>query len=151
LNPLAYFRIFGHVLGHANIQHYVSNFLIILLVGPMLEERYGGKAILIMSAITALITGALFLLFSAPNTGLLGASGIVFMFILLSSFANFQRGRLPVTLIFAILIYLGREIISEVATTFNLAEVTNISYMTHIIGGVCGAVFGFVINKRKQE
>ena len=99
-DPLMYIRLFGHVLGHVDFYHYYNNFLIILLVGPMLEEKYGSKNLVIMILITAFITGllnnALF------NTALLGASGIVFMFICLSSFVNFTRGRIPLTFIFIV-------------------------------------------------
>lgn len=43
LNPLFYLRLFTHVLGHADWGHYTSNFMIILLIGPILEEKYGSK------------------------------------------------------------------------------------------------------------
>ena len=90
LDILFYFRLFGHVLGHLNWEHYINNFLLILLLGPMLEEKYGSKNMVYMIAITALITGMLnILLFK--NVHLLGASGVVFMLILLSSFVNFKR------------------------------------------------------------
>ena len=39
-NPLTYLRMFTHVLGHADLAHYMGNFTIILLVGPMLDEKY---------------------------------------------------------------------------------------------------------------
>ena len=41
LNPLTYVRLAGHVFGHANLQHYLGNFMLILLIGPMLEYNYG--------------------------------------------------------------------------------------------------------------
>ena len=37
-DPLFYFRLFGHVLGHANWAHYSGNMVLLLLTGPMLEE-----------------------------------------------------------------------------------------------------------------
>ena len=54
-NPLTYFRLFSHALGHANWGHFFGNFMLILLVGPILEEKYGSKNLLIMIFITALI------------------------------------------------------------------------------------------------
>ena len=86
LNPLTYVRAFTHVLGHANLSHYTNNMLLILLLGPMLEEKYGSKLMLEMIAITALITGLINNIFF--STGLLGASGIVFMMIILASMAS---------------------------------------------------------------
>jgi len=142
-DPLTYVRIIGHVLGHVDINHYFSNFLIILLVGPMLEEKYGSVPMLIMMLITAVITGAIFLLVSGGSTVLLGASGIVFMLILLSSFVNFKRGRIPLTLVLVIIAYIGNEAYQG----FTASD--NISHLTHIIGGLCGAVAGYFINSSR--
>ena len=139
-DPLMYFRVFGHVMGHAGFSHFFDNIVIILLVGPMLEEKYGSKAIGVMMLVTAFVTGILFLAVS-PHA-LLGGSGLVFMLILLSSFTNLQKGRIPLTLILAIFIFIGREFVMEATTQ------TNISHMTHIVGGICGAVFGYLFNKR---
>ena len=136
---LFYFRLIGHVLGHANFEHYINNFLLILIIGPMLEEKYGSKNMLIMILITAFITGVASLVIT--SSALLGASGIVFMLILLSSFANFKKGTVPLTLIFVIIIYLGREITNAIITK------DNISQYTHVIGGICGFVFGYFYSK----
>ena len=145
-DPLTYVRLFGHVLGHRDITHYFNNFLLILLVGPMLEEKYGSIRMLIIMLITAIITGAMFLLVS--NKILLGASGIAFMLILLSSFANFKRGRIPLTLVLVIIAYIGNEVYQGFAVA-NAAD--NVSHITHIIGGLCGASAGFFINSSRMK
>ncbi len=41
LSPLTYVRLFGHVLGHAGWAHFFGNITLILVVGPLLEEKYG--------------------------------------------------------------------------------------------------------------
>ena len=56
-SPLSYIRLFSHVIGHADWNHLLSNFAFILLLGPILEEKYGSLSLFIMVAITALITG----------------------------------------------------------------------------------------------
>ncbi len=134
-----WFRLFGHVLGHANFEHYFNNILILLLIGPILEEKYGSRNIILMIIFTALLTGILNVLLF--DTALLGASGIVFMFILLSSFTNVQKGRIPVTLFVIAGIYIGREVYDAVFGS------DNISQITHIFGGLCGSLFGFWLNK----
>ena len=144
-DPLMYLRLFTHAIGHANMEHFLNNFIIILLVGPMLEEKYGPKLIIIIMIVTAFVTGLLWVIMSPYAK--MGASGIVFMLILLSSFANIQRGRIPLTLILAVIIYLGREVISFAT----MDGTTNIAYMSHIVGGVCGALFGFIANNRNRE
>ncbi|WP_010251238.1 rhomboid family intramembrane serine protease [Acetivibrio cellulolyticus] len=138
-----YFRLFGHVLGHADWNHYLSNFLIILIIGPMLEEKYGSKNLFIMIATTALVTGLLNILLF--DTGLLGASGIVFMFILLGSFANIQKGRIPITLILVVVVYLGMEFADAIF------QKDNISQLTHIAGGIFGCIFGFMLQSGRRS
>jgi len=138
-DPLMYLRLFTHALGHANISHFFNNFMIILIIGPMLEEKYGGKWLIIMMVVTAFVTGVLHVIVS--ENAKLGASGIVFMMILLGSFTNLQKGRVPLTLLLAIAIFIGREVVASFTTD------NNIAYMTHIVGGLCGAVFGYVANK----
>ncbi|MFP4113051.1 MAG: rhomboid family intramembrane serine protease [Spirochaetota bacterium] len=134
-NLLDYVRLVTHVVGHANWGHLVSNFAFILLLGPILEEKYGSTTLLLMMLVTALVTGLLnVLLFS---TGLLGASGIVFMMILLGSFTNFRKGEIPLTFILVVLLYLARELV----TAF---QADTISQFAHIAGGFCGSMFGFL-------
>ena len=135
LDPFQYVRLFTHILGHANWEHFSSNFLIILLLGPMLEEKYSSKIIFEMIVITAFVTGLLnTMLF---DTALLGASGIVFMMILLSSFANAELGRIPLTLVIVVIIFIGKEVVSGIMLQDNISQVT------HIIGGLCGGIFGY--------
>ena len=142
-DPLFYIRLFGHVLGHADYEHYMSNMLLILLVGPGLEEKYGSGTMVWIIALTALITGLVHFLFF-PNTVLLGASGVVFMMIVLSSFTAMRRGEIPVTLILVVIFYLGGEIMD------GLFKQDSISQITHIVGGLCGLVFGFTIRRGRR-
>lgn len=141
LNPLTYVRLFGHVLGHANLEHFVNNMLYILLLGPILEEKYGSKKILIMILVTAFVTGLINTLFF--STGLLGASGIVFMMIVLSSMVSLEEGRIPLTMILVVILYLGNELIAGVFQS------DNISQLTHILGGVCGGIYGWVYREKE--
>jgi membrane associated rhomboid family serine protease len=142
----AYIRVFTYALGHANLGHYFNNFLLILLVGPLLEERYGSKDLLVMIIATAFISGVMFLLIGPPNTAGIGASGVAFMLILLASVTNAERGRLPLTLVFALVVYIGSEFMKEIAPGSS-----NISHMSHIIGGICGAAFGMVMGKNGRR
>lgn len=132
----SYVGLFTHTLGHANWEHYIGNFMLILLLGPILEERHGSVTLLVMMLITALVTGlANAALSSNP---LLGASGIVFMMILLASTANIKSGEIPLTFIAIALIYLGGEVYRAVKND------DNVSHMAHLIGGLAGAAFGFL-------
>ncbi len=139
-NPIDYIRLFTHPLGHANLQHLVGNMTYILLLGPILEEKYGSRNILIMILTTAFITGILNVLFLP--TGLLGASGIVFMFIILVSFTNPQDG-IPLTFVLILVLFLGQELLNAFSND-------NISQFAHIIGGLVGSFYGFMLNRREK-
>jgi membrane associated rhomboid family serine protease len=133
-NPLQWLRLVTHTMGHADWAHFMANFAFVLLLGPILEEKYGSGSLLFMMAVTALVTGLLNVLLL--STGLLGASGIVFMMILLISFTNIRAGEIPLTFILILALYLTREIVTAVRED-------SISQFAHIVGGICGSLFGF--------
>lgn len=135
---LSWMRLFTYVIGHQNWTHLISNFSFILLIGPVLEEKYGSLPLLAMMLVTALSTAVLNLLI--VRTGLYGASGIVFMLILLSSFTNIRQGEIPITFILIIALYLVREFV-------NALTPSTISELAHIAGGIIGGLFGFLFSK----
>jgi len=143
-DPLQYVRLFSYVFVHANVAHYVGNFMMILAIGPMVEEKYGSRNLVWFIAITTLITGLVNVLFF-PAVATVGASGIVFMLILLASFTNIQQGKLPITVPLVAILYLGNEVMQ------GLFADDNISQLSHIIGGLCGAVAGAVFHKRGMK
>lgn len=136
LNPLAFFRFFGHVLGHSGLDHLVGNVGLLLVLGAGLEDRYGSGSLLLAILFTALVSGVIHFVFF-PGSALLGASGIVFMMILLSAFGGIRSGTIPLTLIFVLILYLGGELWNAIFVQ------DNVSQLTHIIGGVCGTLIGF--------
>lgn len=133
LNPLTYVRLIGHIFGHADFDHLLNNMLFILLLGPMLEEKYHDKLLVVIFSV-AIVTGVIHNIFN-PNVQLLGASGVVFAFILLASITGHTQG-IPVTLIIIAILYIGGEIYD------GIISIDNVSHITHIIGGVVGAVIG---------
>lgn len=139
-DPLAYIRFFGYVLGHSGQAHYMSNMLLMLVVGPPIEEKYGSRSLLLCIFATAFIGGIIQWVFF-PGTILLGASGIVFMMIVMSSFSGGSNRSIPLTLILVIIFYLGNELVT------GLSVKDNISHITHIAGGMCGAAAGFLLPK----
>jgi membrane associated rhomboid family serine protease len=133
-NPISMLTIVSHCLGHISLEHLMGNLTFILLIGPIVEEKYGSQRLLIMILFTALVTGLLNIFFF--KMGLLGASGIVFMLILLVSFTNVKSGEIPVTFILVAMLFIGKELINSTA-------VNNVAESAHIVGGICGAFFGF--------
>ncbi len=142
MSPLTYIRFVGHVFGHAGWEHFLGNIMLILVVGPLLEEKYGSANLLFVVLATALVTGiANFALF--PRVQLLGASGVVFALILLSSFTSMKEGEIPLTFILVAALYIGQQIYQGIFVN------DNVSNLTHILGGVVGAGLGYVMNKDK--
>ena len=109
LSPLMYVRLVGHIFGHQGWSHFMSNFLTILLIGPMIEEKYGSL-------------------------------NLLYMMIVLSSFVNVEAGKIPVTLILIFIFYLINEVI------LSFFRIDNVSHMGHLIGAVCGIVFGIYLS-----
>ncbi len=142
ISPLFFLRLIGHTMGHANWTHFAGNMMLFLLLGPILEDKYGSRKMAVMIAVTAVATG-IFHLVAAPGSALLGASGIVFMMIILSSVSCVKDDKIPLTVILIVIIYLGAEIVDGLFTK------DNVSQLTHVIGGVCGGVFGVVYWKDK--
>lgn len=130
----AYIRMFTHVFGHAGWDHLLSNLTLILLLGPVLEEKYGSRSVAWMIVITALVNGLANAFFF--ESGLLGSSGVAFMMILMVSFANISRGEFPITAILVVGLYLMKEILA-------IFRYDDVSQISHIIGAACGAVFGY--------
>lgn len=89
INPLTWVRLFTHVLGHSSWEHLIGNLTLFLVLGSMLEEKYGSKNILIVIATTAFITGLVNAIIC--QNGLLGASGIVFAFIVFNEKSYTKR------------------------------------------------------------
>jgi len=144
LSPLTWLRAFTHIFGHAGWSHLIGNMSYILLLGPMLEEKYSSKTLAQVIAITAFGTSLVnYILF--PNVGLCGASGVVFAFILLSSFTSFREGEIPITFLLVSVLFIGQQVWE------GLTVQDNISNMAHIVGGIIGGAIGYELNKKSRR
>lgn len=143
-SPFTYLRLIGHVFGHAGWDHFIGNMTLLLVVGPLLEEKYGSQNIAFVMLATALITGLVNFIFF-PHVMLLGASGIVFAFILLSSFTCMKDGKIPLTFILVVIIYIGGQVYQGIFVK------DNVSNLTHIIGGGVGSALGFAMSGKKAQ
>lgn len=139
-DPYFYVRLVSYIAGHGDLRHLIGNLMIILLVGPLLEEKYGSGKLLEMILFTAVTTGLLnAFLFS---NSLIGGSGIAFMLILLGSFSNIRSKEIPLTFIVITVLFIGSEVISTL-------KIDQISQFSHLAGGFIGAGYGFIRNKNR--
>jgi GlpG protein len=144
LSPLTWVRCVTHVLGHADWGHLLNNMMLLLILGPMLEEKYGTKNLVFVMLATAIATAVLNMVFF-PNVALLGASGIVFAMVLLSSITSTDGHTIPLTFILVAVLYIGQQVYE------GLFVADNISQLGHIVGGLVGTVLGFVMNRNNMS
>lgn len=143
LSPMTWIRAFTHIFGHADWTHLVGNMSYILLLGPMLEEKYTSQTLAAVVAITAVGTSLVNYIFF-PSVALCGASGVVFAFILLSSFTSFKEGEIPLTFILVAVLFIGQQVYEGVTVQ------DNVSNMAHIVGGIIGGLLGYGLNKKSR-
>ncbi len=141
------FRLVSYTLGHASWEHLIGNLSIILLVGPILEEKYGSIRMFLMMLVTALATGVFNVLVLPWDS--LGASGVAFMLILLISITNVRQGEIPLTLVAIIAIYVTAQVIEGVKQMSQPNPTVNV--WAHLLGGVFGGLFGFLFAREKKK
>lgn len=88
-----------------------------------------------MSVLTAILTALVHIIFWDHR--LIGASGIVFMMIVLSSMVDLRSKEIPLTFILIVLLYIGQEVVRSFGED-------QVSQFAHIAGGVFGTIFGFM-------
>ena len=144
LSPMTWIRAFTHIFGHADWAHLIGNMSFLLLLGPMLEEKYSSRTLIEVVAVTAFATSLVnYILF--PHSALCGASGVVFAFIILSSFTSFKEGEIPLTFILVSVFYIGQQVFEGVFIR------DNISNTAHIVGGIVGGLIGYGLNVKKNQ
>lgn len=137
---LTYPRAILHVLGNTSLTTCTGNVIVLLVIGPAAEERFGSAKVLTAVLLTA-IAGALIMWFLFPDATLMGASGVLFMMMVLASFASMRGGAIPITLILVLILYLGSEVVQAISGQAGLQE------LTHIAGGVVGTLLGFAFSR----
>ena len=133
-----YVSVLAYIFGHASFEHLLGNMALLLILGPIIELRYGTQRFVWMTIITAIVTGILHTLLW--DNQLLGFSGVVFMYIVLSTLLNIRNREIPVTFILVVVLYFGMEIMASM-------KEEEVSHFAHLFGGAMGAFWGF--NKGK--
>ncbi|MCQ2240174.1 MAG: O-antigen polysaccharide polymerase Wzy [Treponema sp.] len=127
-----------------------SNLIVILLLGQILEERYGSVMLGLMMFISTLISGVLTACIS--TVPLTGAGCIIFMMAVLVSLTELTKKRIPLSCLLVFVLFLSFEIFRNTKG----AEGTDIMQKTcgvliEMIGGICGSIFGFLVLPKKKS
>jgi len=141
LSLAQYTSFWTHCLVHNDYQHLKGNMTMLLLVGPSVEHNFKSRKVLWIMCIVSLVSALVHIVVGKSNTHQLGASGIVFSFILLNSLSSAKKGEIPVAFVITMILYMGDEMVKFVWPT------DNISHHAHLTGGAVGAAAGFYIHE----
>ncbi|MBN2619120.1 MAG: rhomboid family intramembrane serine protease [Spirochaetales bacterium] len=133
-DPISYIKFITHIFGHTDINHFMGNAIYLILLGPILEEKYNSATLLLLIIITAIISSLINAFFI--DTYMLGASGIVYLFIVLVSFTNIEKGEFPLSVVVVLGFYIYKEISRE--------DAGQISVVTHTVGALVGLLYGLI-------
>ncbi len=142
LLPWTWLKLLTWPFVHAGTGHLVSNLMMFLLLAPRLEKAQGWVEYLFCLIATSLLIGIGHLAFGQSHTALIGASGWVFMLIILSTFVGNEPGTISVPTLIVAALYGWQEV--RAAFSDN-----HISQFAHLLGGACGLVFGFLGSGQK--
>ena len=149
-SALSYVKLVIYPFGGENSTSFFLNIGFILLLGPVLEERYGSIMLALMIFITSLVGGVLTACVS--TFGISGCGGIVFMMIILSVLSVFIKKQLPVSWIFIFALYLAFSLFSgKKISGFMPFMQNNVPVFIQLASGICGSLFGFFVCPKKRS
>ena len=155
-NPLDYIKIFTHVFGESSPSSLLINLSFILLLGPVLEERYGSPLVALEIAVVALVSGVLNA--CCVPLSLNGSSSVVFSMLLLACVASLNKKELPVSFVLVFVLYLVYVMYAAVknnpslsANAFAAFFKANLQTFTNLAASVCGMLFGFLVAPKKPR
>ena len=142
--PLSYLRLLLYIFGAGNAGGEIglfTNLILIMLLGPAMEERYGSVIIGIMIFVSALFSGVLNACFC--ETSLMGAVPVVCMMIFLNAFMSFSKKKFPLSFAAVMVLFVVLQVFSGAGA---------IRIIICIAGGLCGSLFAFLTSpKMKAE
>ncbi len=148
-SPVSYLRLLLYMFGSSGAGTGVAggasvlftNLILIMLLGPAMEERYGSVIIGIMIFVSALFAGVLNACFC--ETSLVGAVPLVSMMIFLNAFMSFSKKKFPLSFAAVMVLFVLLQIFSGAGA---------VQIIICIAGGLCGSLFAFLTSpKMKAE
>lgn len=137
LDIRTYVRWVGHTYGHGDWGHLLGNMSILIITAPMLEMYYGVDHLIRLVLLVTFVTGGYHLVFGRKDTGVCGASGVVFAFMVLSGITATPENTIPVTLIIVMVLHVGKELLS-------VGKGDGVSHIGHILGGLVAMWYGLM-------
>ena len=139
--PVSYLRLLLYIFGAGDASVLITNLILIMLLGPAMEERYGSVIIGIMIFVSALFSGVLNACFCEAS--LVGAVPVVSMMIFLNAFMSFSKKKFPLSFVAVMVFFVVLQIVSGAGA---------VKIIICIAGGLCGSLFAFLTSpKMKAE
>ncbi|BDC94281.1 rhomboid family intramembrane serine protease [Treponema bryantii] len=135
--PLSYIRLLLYIFGAGDGSVLITNLILIMLLGPAMEERYGSVIIGIMIFVSALFAGVLNACFCVES--LQGAVPVVCMMIFLNAFMSFSKKTFPLSFAAVIILFIFLEIFTGAGA---------VKIIICIAGGLCGSLFAFLTSPK---
>eukprot|EP00930_Biecheleria_cincta_P077840 TRINITY_DN65160_c0_g1_i1.p1 TRINITY_DN65160_c0_g1~~TRINITY_DN65160_c0_g1_i1.p1 ORF type:complete len:253 (+),score=36.49 TRINITY_DN65160_c0_g1_i1:54-812(+) len=143
--PIFYIRMVTQVFGHGGWEHLSGNLSLLILVGPAAEAAYGTRVVLLVMLLTAITTSILHYLFAPAAAVQLGASGIVYMLIMLNSLRDHKEGMIRASFLALLVLWVLKEGTGFISSVLPGGQTDGISHHCHLFGAGVGAVSGLLL------
>lgn len=137
----SYLRLFLYIFGRESTLLFFSRLVIITLLGPRMEERYGSAVIGIMILVSTLFTGVLSA--SCCKHPFNGTDPIVFMLILLDMLFHISKKTISLSSALATALFIACLFI-------NPNENGLVGILIVLAGGLCGSLFAFMASPKTR-
>lgn len=146
-NPLHYIRLFLHVLGNTGALTLLSNMTILLILGPGMEEKFGKGIFMLMTLLSALVSGVLNACFGSSPAA--GSESIVFLLIFLWQTESFIKKEIEIPRMLIFIPYTGAVIYLAYKNGCTVSSAV-VYALESIAGGICGGILRFLISHEKK-
>ncbi len=145
-----YIRLILYVFGYHSSSDFFITMMVLLLLGPLIEERYGSSIFSLMIFVTSLSGGVLTATLSSEN--LLGSKGIAFMLIILSFLSEFSKGYIPASCLLSFILFFMDGFIG-LKSDMHFSDFTQYSVKVLVLlaSGISGSLFGFLASPKKRQ
>lgn len=144
-DPVSYPRLILYVFGSESITLLLANLVLILLLGPFVEEYYGSVVVGIMMAVSILFSGVINACFCV--TSLQGPTVIVFMMIFLNGFIAISKKKLPLSFIVVCLMIIAFGWLENKPAGIASSLVT---VLINVAGGLCGSLIACLASPKAR-
>jgi len=133
----SYIQMIFYVFAPTSVNILFTDLILILLLGPTLEDRYGITVIGVMIFICALFSGVLNACFC--KNSLTGPSCIVYMMIFLNIFFSLIKKKIPLSFVIIFILLIVKDVLSDSGL---------ITLIINICGGLCGSLIAFLASPK---